>query len=162
MLWERRKKLLLKLQTKVVEKIVDKKADYLIGLKGNQGTLNEDVRLFFKDKVDKKGFVSETDHDKGHGRIESRECTVTENIAWFRSRHPGWENLNSIVEIRSRREIQGEIAEEARYYISSLGAETEKILRTVRQHWGVENKLHWILLSMMINVGYVKEMPQGI
>ncbi|MGD9153213.1 MAG: ISAs1 family transposase [Gammaproteobacteria bacterium] len=130
-------------QTKIVEKIVDKSADYLIGLKGNQGTLNEDIRLFFKNK--KKGFITETEHDKGHGRIETRQCTVTENIAWLRERHPNWKNLNSIIEVKSQREIKGEVAAEIRYYISSLQANPEKILNAVRQHWGVENKLHWVL-----------------
>ncbi len=106
-------------QTKIVEKIVDQGADYLIGLKGNQGLLNDDVRLFFEKKAKKKVFSTETEHDKGHGRIESRECTVTEDIAWLRKRHPKWKKLNSVIEIKSQREIKGEEAMEKRYYTHS-------------------------------------------
>jgi predicted transposase YbfD/YdcC len=132
-------------QSKIVEKIVEKGADYLIGLKGNQGKLNEDVRLFF-DKKPKAALVSaETEMDKGHGRLEVRHCTVTEEIEWIRERHPQWKDLRSVVEIKSRREIKGEAAEETRYYISSLEANADRIAHVVRQHWGVENKLHWVL-----------------
>ena len=66
-------------QSKIVEKIVEKKADYLIGLKGNQGALNDDVRLLFESKPKKTVFKSDVEYDKGHGRIETRRCTVTED-----------------------------------------------------------------------------------
>ncbi len=132
-------------QTKIVEKIIDKEADYLIGLKGNQGQLNEDVRLFFENKPRDAVFSDETEYDKGHGRIEMRQCSVTEDIAWLRDLHPKWERLNSVIEIKSQREIKGEISTENRYYISSLSAQANKILNAVRQHWGIENKLHWVL-----------------
>jgi predicted transposase YbfD/YdcC len=130
-------------QTKIVSKVTDKKANYLIGLKGNKGMFNEDVRLFFKDQ--KKGFISAIEHDKGHGRIESRRCTVTENIAWLRDRYPAWRNLNSIVEIQSQRTIKGKVSEETRYYISSLKADPKRIMDAIRAHWGIENRLHWVL-----------------
>lgn len=132
-------------QSKIVSKIIEKKADYLIGLKGNQGQLNEDVRLLFEDKPKKMIFLSESELDKGHGRLETRQCTATEDIEWIRERHPHWEKLNSLIEIESRREIKGVATVEKRYYISSLPAETGKILNATRQHWGVENKLHWVL-----------------
>lgn len=132
-------------QTKIVETIVDKKADYLIGLKGNQGTLNNDVRLFFEKPLANAGLLTETEVDKGHGRLETRQCTVTDNIAWLRERHPHWKQLTSIVEIKSQREIKGEVSVEKRYYISSLPAKADKLLNVVRQHWGVENQLHWVL-----------------
>jgi len=132
-------------QTKIVEKIIDKGADYLIGLKGNQGNLNEDVRLFFKKRPEKAVFSTDIDYDKGHGRIEMRQCSVTEDIAWLRERHPKWQQLNSVIEIKSQREIKGEVVTENRYYISSLQTQSDKISNVVRQHWGVENKLHWVL-----------------
>lgn len=132
-------------QTKIVEKIIDKDADYLIGLKGNQGNLNDDVRLFFTNKPKQAVFLTESQCDKGHGRIETRKCTVTSDVACLRKLHPGWKNLNSIIEIQSSREIKGEVTKEKRYYISSLHANAVKILDVVRQHWGVENKLHWVL-----------------
>jgi predicted transposase YbfD/YdcC len=132
-------------QSKIVEKIIEKKADYLIGLKGNQGTLNDDVRLLFEKKPLKTIFETDEEYDKGHGRIETRRCTVTEDIAWLREKHPHWKNLKSVVEIESQREIKGEISIEKRYYIGSLPAIVKPILNTVRQHWGIENKLHWVL-----------------
>jgi predicted transposase YbfD/YdcC len=64
-------------QAKIVEKVVSKGADYLIGLKGNQGALSEDVRLSFARKARKTSFFTVSESDKGHGRIESRTCTVT-------------------------------------------------------------------------------------
>lgn len=132
-------------QTKIVKKIIDKGANYLIGLKGNQGNLNKDVRLFFDNKPNNAAFVTGNEADKGHGRLEVRECTTTEDIAWLRKRHPKWEHLKSVVEIKSQREIKGETTVEKRYYISSLPAQVANILHVVRQHWGVENKLHWVL-----------------
>jgi predicted transposase YbfD/YdcC len=132
-------------QSKIVETIIEKKADYVISLKGNQGTLSSDVQLLFTHKPQQIVFQTETEHDKGHGRIETRRCTVTEGISWLQEQHPHWKGLRSVIEIESTREIKGEITREKRYYISSLAAETSPILSAVRQHWGVENRLHWVL-----------------
>lgn len=132
-------------QSKIVEKIVDKEADYLIGLKGNQGTLNDDVRLLFAAKPQGTTFHNDEEHDKGHGRIETRRCSLTEDIDWLKEKHPQWKNFRSVIEIESTREIKGKITVERRYYISSLAAKPKIILNLVRQHWGVENKLHWVL-----------------
>ncbi len=133
-------------QSKIVEKIIEKEADYLIGLEGNlKGRLNDDVRLLFESKPEGIIFHSDEDYDKGHGRLETRRCTVTEDIGWLKEQYPHWKNLHSVVEIESVREIKGELTTEKRYYISSLAAETKSIFNAVRQHWGVENKLHWVL-----------------
>lgn len=132
-------------QTKIVDKITERGADYLIGLKGNQETLKEDVDTFFEKPPKKAVFRDAVEYDKGHGRIETRSCKVTDDIEWLRKRHPCWEGLNSIIEIKSKRAIKDKVSEETRYYISSLPAEPNKILHTVREHWGIENKLHWVL-----------------
>ncbi|MCF8713166.1 ISAs1 family transposase, partial [Corynebacterium parakroppenstedtii] len=132
-------------QSKITDKIIDKEADYLISLKGNQGTLNDDVRLAFEQKTKSISYSSFEDVDKGHGRIETRCCTVTNDIDWLKERHPQWKNLNSIVEIESHRDIGGEVSTEKRYYISSLTTTPEVLLQTTRQHWGIENNLHWVL-----------------
>ncbi len=132
-------------QSKIVEKIIEKEADYLIAVKGNQSNLNDDVRLAFENKPNEMIFLTDQEHDKGHGRIEFRRCTVTENIHWLKTLHPQWKNLRSIIEIESIRQIKGIITKEKRYYISSLTAQPNLILNTVRQHWGIENKLHWVL-----------------
>ncbi len=104
---------------------MDKKADYLISLKGNQGQLNEDVRLFFE-KTPKEALLStETKSEKGHGRIEIRQCTVSADIAWLRERHPHWKKLESVIEIKSQREIKGEVTTENRYTSAVYSANRE-------------------------------------
>ena len=132
-------------QTKIAEKIIDRKADYVLGLKGNQGQLQEEVVLLFKNKPSQVKFAHEEECDKGHGRLETRRCTVIEEIEWLKERHPDWKGLRSVIEIESIRDIKGVISTEKRYYISSLAAEPSSCLRAVRQHWGIENKLHWVL-----------------
>ena len=132
-------------QTKVVEKIVDKKAHYVLGLKGNQSSLHDNVALLFDKKPKNMRFLSCVENDKGHGRIETRICTVSEDIQWLKTEHPHWKNLKSIIEIESVREIKGEATVEKRYYITDHAANPELILNATRQHWGVENKLHWVL-----------------
>jgi predicted transposase YbfD/YdcC len=132
-------------QTKIVEKIIEKKANYVLGLKGNQGTLHDDVQLLFNNKPAKTTFFSTESIEKGHGRIEKRVCTVTDDIDWLRSEHSHWKDLRSVVEIESTRDIKGQVSVEKRYYISSHQAQPDIIGNAVRQHWGIENKLHWVL-----------------
>lgn len=117
----------------------------MIGLKGNQVQLNNDVRLVFENKPDKMTFLTDEEFNKGHGRLEMRKCTVTSDIQWLIDSHAQWKSLNSLVEIESRREVKGEVTTEKRYYISSLPADTKILSHAIRQHWGVENKLHWVL-----------------
>lgn len=132
-------------QTKIAEKIIEKGGAYVFGLKGNQSTLHEDVKLLFAGKLAGINVRSTSTVDKGHGRIETRTCTVTEDIDWLKEAHPKWKGLRSIVEIENNREVKGEVSSEKRYYISSHGADPVVIAQAVRQHWGVENKLHWVL-----------------
>jgi len=132
-------------QTKIVEKVLEKEANYIIGLKGNQESLNNDVRTYFNNKPTKIIFHTAEDVDKGHGRIEMRRCTVTEEIEWLKETHHSWKGLRSIVEIESSREIKGKLTQEKRYYISSLPAIASTHLKAIRAHWGIENKLHWVL-----------------
>jgi predicted transposase YbfD/YdcC len=124
---------------------IDAMGCYVLSLKGNQGNLHEDVKMFFNRKPPKiKRFLYE-ETDNGHGRVETRKCVVADDIEWLRTRHPQWCNLKSIIEIDSKREIKRVVTTEKRYYISSLKADPKNILKAVRQHWGIENKLHWVL-----------------
>jgi predicted transposase YbfD/YdcC len=132
-------------QSAITEKIIENKADYVLALKGNQGALHEDVVMFFKRKPPKIKRYTYKENSTGHGRNEIRQCVVADDIDWLRTRHPQWCNLKSIVEIESTREIKGKETTEKRYYISSLSADPKRILDVVRQHWGIENKLHWVL-----------------
>lgn len=116
-------------QSKVVDKIIEGGANYVIGLKGNQGSLNDDVRLLFEEKPAAMAFAVSEETDKGHGRVESRKCTVTEDIQWLKERHPHWNQLRSIIEIEGTRDIKGQVSVTMRYYISSLAATPRQRLR---------------------------------
>jgi predicted transposase YbfD/YdcC len=136
-------------QKEIVREIVDKGADYVISLKGNQGILHQEVkdyldwaeRVKFKDIPYK---YCET-LEKDHGRIEKRRCWVTEEIQWLEKKDE-WRKLKSVVMVEAMREvIGGEKTVERRYFISSLEADAEQALRAVRGHWAIENQLHWCL-----------------
>ena len=134
-------------QKDIARRIIEKKADYILALKGNQGSLHEDVRLFFNDPdVAKNCFVSST-LNAGHGRIEERTCRVVDDISWLKERHPEWKGLRSIAAVTSERTDKktGHVTSEMRFYIASLPAEAKRILDSSRAHWGIENNLHWTL-----------------
>lgn len=118
-------------------------------MKGNQGTLHEDVALYLPRQADQ--CFDQVSHDyretieKGHGRIETRRYWITEEIQWLRERHGGWRDLKRIGVVESCREKGGVKSRERRYYISSKEADAEAFASAVRRHWGIENQLHWVL-----------------
>ena len=135
-------------QKSITQKVVDKGGDYLISLKGNQGNLHKDVKMNFEKPTATAFFQmasTETEAEKGHGRIEIRRCKVSTDIDWIRARHPEWVELNSIVAVESERHIGDKVSIETRYFISSSTATPERLLSAVRQHWRIENQLHWVL-----------------
>lgn len=135
-------------QRAIAEKIQEKEADYVLSLKGNQGSLNDDVRLFLETEAAKNGpsaiedIYEET--DKGHGRIETRKCVVTDKIDWLEQK-PQWKGLKTIAMIEETRQTGDKISTERRFFISSLPPVAELIAMAVRAHWQVENALHWTL-----------------
>lgn len=86
----------------------------------------------------------DTTVDADHGRIETRTTTVIHDIEWLQKRHD-WPGLNTVVMVESRREIEGRIVEETRFYISSLVVLAHLLGPIVRAHWAVENSLHWVM-----------------
>jgi predicted transposase YbfD/YdcC len=134
-------------QYAIADQIIQKEGDYIFSLKGNQGTLCEDVTNYLSDNELKiaNNISSFKDHDKGHGRIETRQCWVTHDVTWLQERHPHWCSINSLIRIDSVREIKGKVTCETRYYISSLKETPQKILNSIRSHWAIENNLHWVL-----------------
>jgi predicted transposase YbfD/YdcC len=136
-------------QKEIAAQIVEQEADYVLSLKGNQGTLHKDVADYFEwaEKIKFKGIdhsLTET-IEKDHGRIEGRRCWVTEDVDWLLQKE-AWVGLKSIVMVESVREVIGQAATtERRYFISSLAADAQEALRCVRGHWAIENSLHWVL-----------------
>lgn len=132
-------------QTQIAQQIIDQKADYLFSLKGNQGNLHEDVKLFFE-SPNTCPEVGHESYEGEHGRIETRTVRATSDIGWLRKLHPHWPGLTSIISVTALRECQGKTTEETRYFISSADASAPKRLgQIVRGHWGIENNLHWVL-----------------
>ena len=139
-------------QRKIAAKIIDKGADYILALKSNQGTLRDDVELYFteqaaRDFADTAVSRHET-VEKSHGRIETRIVTATDDIAWLKERHD-WPGLESIVMVESMREIGihpgARIERETRFYIASAAAGAEALGAAIRSHWSIENGLHWVM-----------------
>lgn len=134
-------------QKQVAAKIIAKKADYVLALKANQGTLQEDVALFFNDPVLAAGCsCHEEVPEAGHGRIEERTIRAAD-AAWLAERHPEWKGLASITAVTVRRTIKktGAVSTETRLFISSLPPDPIHLAEAVRAHWSVENNLHWVL-----------------
>lgn len=135
-------------QRKIVKQIIDFRAHYLLAVKGNQHQLHADIKLFLDDIAD--GKMSEVKHtyfettDKGHGRIEKRRCWTTNNIKWLHNKWR-WKNLQSISLVEAEIIKNGSTTITRRYYISDLPMHAEIILALVRDHWGIENSLHWPL-----------------
>jgi predicted transposase YbfD/YdcC len=135
-------------QREIAQKIVDKNADYVLALKGNQGTLRDDVELFVAEQKAadfKNSRISRTEMvDADHGRIETRTTTVIHDVDWLKQRHR-WPGLNAVVMVESVREIGDKQERETRFYITSLLLVASILAPIVRGHWAIENSLHWVL-----------------
>lgn len=139
-------------QTSITEKIVDSGADYILGLKENQPHLYDEVVNYFSQVVDDELeeaecqlFVSENTSEKEkHGRIEVRKIYTTGSID-FLPQKGDFKKLQSIVCVCSQRTVGDKTSEEKRYYISSLPSNPERQGDAIRSHWGIENKVHWVL-----------------
>jgi len=131
-------------QRAICEQIIEQEGDYVISLKGNQGTLRKDVADYFNDpRLLGKSLRSE-ENDKGHGRLEQRIAYSSDDIAWLQKDHK-WPGLKNIGVVKSIVEKAGKITTEERFYISSLPADARQLNQAARLHWGVENQLHWRL-----------------
>jgi len=132
----------------VADKIVDKKADYLLALKGNQPTLAADVADYFR-TAPADELASKTTVEKGHGRIETRMYTASANVGWIASdrSYPGaprFTNINTLVKVLNRTEYADRCTFDTRLYISSAALDIERLAKAARGHWGVES-MHWLL-----------------
>ena len=130
-------------QREIAQKIIDREADYILMVKDNQKGLREQVEKVFSIQAPSH---SHQQSDLGHGRIEKRECDVIDNLVFLDGREK-WPQLHSIVRIKSERQNKqtGQASKETRYYISSLKENAALFNSKVRQHWAIENNLHWEL-----------------
>ncbi len=142
-------------QKKIAKGIVEQGADYVLSLKGNQGTMQAEVEELFASMPLEKIAGGQTvpdvtcdfhqTVDADHGRVETRRCWCTSDIDWFQDRNR-WKGLASFGMVEAKREIKDKVSIERRYFISSLpGRDAKQFLKATRDHWGVENRLHWSL-----------------
>lgn len=146
-------------QRKIVREIIEADADYVISLKGNQETVHEEVKTFLDAAIAEKqgpllpgaklskaaASLQECKAiEKDHGRIETRHYFQSDALGWFADKGK-WEGLRSVGVVESTREIDGKVSVERRYYLSSLEPGVQTFARAVRSHWGIENKVHWIM-----------------
>jgi predicted transposase YbfD/YdcC len=131
------------------QKFMDHGADYLIGLKGNQGNFHAEAKNFFDqardagyEDVDVERYLPSP--EKGHSRIEQRSICVCSALDWLPQAQT-WPGLKSIIEVLSEREVTGKKTSEIRYYFSSRRATAKEFAEWIRGHWSIENQLHWVL-----------------
>jgi predicted transposase YbfD/YdcC len=129
-------------QREIATKILEKNANYLLALKGNQSRLHDDVRMFV-DEQKKLGYADTTASrhetlDGDHGRIETRVCTVVHDVDWLVERHE-WPGLKGIVVVDSTVETGGKTVKETRLYITSSALGADRLGAYVRGHWSIEN-----------------------
>ena len=146
-------------QKKIAREIHEADADYVLALKGNQETVHEEVKTFLdaarleraaarpvgaKLSAGAATLAQWETVEKDHGRIETRRYSQSAELAWFADRAK-WAGLQSVGMIEATRQVGGQTTVERRYYLSNLPLGVETFARAVRGHWGVENKLHWVL-----------------
>ena len=136
-------------QTKIAQAILAKEADYLLAVKSNWPALHAEIERYFADapaaSLDR---LATTDGD--HGRIEVRRHAVSRDVAWLATdrRHPGeprFPGLATVMMVEAEVERDGKTSTARRYYLSSAKLDAATFARAVRSHWGIENRLHWIL-----------------
>jgi len=146
-------------QKKIAKEIVEADADYVLALKGNQEKVHEEVQSFLDDTLKEKNkqrpkaaavpkpaqsLQGLETVEKDHGRLETRRYYQSDYLDWSADKAK-WEGLSSVGMVESIRQINGKVAVERRYYLSSLKLDVATFARAVRGHWGVENKLHWVM-----------------
>lgn len=136
-------------QTRIAQTILDRGADYLLALKDNQRSLADEVELFFHAPTQRCGEPVET-IDADHGRIETRRHWVSHDVDWLTTarRFPGeprFPGLKAIAVVEAVVERDGKVTTARRFFLSSVPLDGHFLARAVRAHWGIENRLHWVL-----------------
>jgi predicted transposase YbfD/YdcC len=132
-------------QTEIAQAIVDKGAHYLLSVKDNQKGLHDELKSHFDAPVIGPALRTAESTDKGHGRIEVRRISVSDDVEALVEAER-WPALSSVIRVDSERIVKEKTSYETRYFISSLPKPSaEEALNIVRSHWEIENKLHWCL-----------------
>lgn len=137
-------------QKEIAEQVIEQRGDYILRVKSNQGTLHNAMEATFEQAQNLKYnamtyYTSQDEANNDHGRIESRKCIVLP-LMYLMTMKLKWKGLKSLILVISERQTHEGISTEFRYYISSLDPkQPDKILRSIRDHWQIENNLHWVL-----------------
>lgn len=146
-------------QKNIAKEIIEADADYVLALKGNQETVHEEMKSFLDSTLLEKqaqrpagvqpskaaaALASLETVEKDHGRLETRRYYQSDELDWFADLNK-WEGLKSVGMVEAIREVGDQRTVERRYYLSSLPLDIAQFARAVRGHWGVENKLHWVM-----------------
>ena len=146
-------------QKNIAKEIKEADAEYVLSLNGNQDTIHREVKEFLDDalvesktwrppgaqpEVQAPLLATKKVVEKDHGRLETREYFQSAELDWLADRSK-WEGLKTVGMVQATREINGKISTERRYFLSSLPLDIDRFARAVRSHWGIENKLHWVL-----------------
>lgn len=137
-------------QKTIARTIIESQGDYVLALKKNHEKLYQIAESLFNnpDEIEAAQCNYHKTVEKNHGRIEIRECWATndEDYRKYISEETGnWKGLQSLVMVRSERRIDDESSSQTRFFISSLPPDAEQLLQSIRSHWEIENKLHWVL-----------------
>jgi predicted transposase YbfD/YdcC len=134
-------------QKDIAKEIHEADADYVLALKGNQGTTHAEVQSFLDDAITRREphlHGHDSGAEKDHGRLETRRYWISDQLDWFADRDQ-WENLRSVGVVESTRDLNGQTTTERRYFLTSLPPDAKVFAHAVRAHWGIENQLHWVL-----------------
>ena len=129
-------------QRQVAQQVIEQGGDYALALKGNQGCLRDDAQLFLDDPA--TPLAQDVQISKWHGRIETRIASVSSDVAWLQEAHQ-WPGLSAVGKVTAIRRQNGAEREQSRYYLLSETCSAERFNYIVRGHWGIENRLHWVL-----------------
>lgn len=134
----------LNCQKEIAEKVKKNKGDYVLAVKGNQGTLHEEIAYEFKVALEEKQLNPYETVEKGHGRVETRRYSCLQVGEWLGRRNE-WEGLQSVGMVETEVYRGENLTTEKRYFILSIPPDVQKFARACRGHWGIENSLHWVL-----------------
>lgn len=136
-------------QKKTAQTIIERGGDYVLRVKDNQGNLSETLEELF-DYAEETSYIDCDHHrtvNKGHGRLEIRECWTTSDEDYFRyvRDREEWQGLRTLAMVRTERRLAHKTEFQTKYYISSLPNDAAAILDASRSHWSIENQVHWVL-----------------